>query len=226
MKQAQLISRWNVGCTLLRTIPGILGRSQLNMSNANADQKPLLERLGGTETLDAAIDEFYFRLVCDEELLVFFEGVNLEFLKRHQRNFLNAACTDFPDAEEAAKRIARGHARMFGMGLSEVHFDMVAQHLTETLLCMGVQEELIDEVVANVAPIRAIFQENAKKHSSSAESHPYPEDDRKDLDTVADTVCSSDGSQHGSGVDDQRKKVTGKKKGTFSRLRKRLSASK
>jgi len=196
------------------------------MSNTNTDQKPLLERLGGTEALDAAIDEFYFRLVCDEELLVFFEGVDLEFLKRHQRNFLNAACTDFPDVEEAAKRIARGHARMFGMGLSEVHFDMVAQHLTETLLSMGVEEELTDEVVANLAPIRAIFQENSKKYSSSAESHPYPEDKGEDLDAASETICSSDGSQGGSDVDDQPKDVAEKKKSTFSRFVKRLSASK
>lgn len=54
-------------------------------------EKLLLERIGGTEALRAAVDEFYSRLLEDEALKPFFEGVNIKLLKWHQYNFMSIA---------------------------------------------------------------------------------------------------------------------------------------
>ena len=123
------------------------------------DTTTLLDRLGGNAALDAAIEELYFRLVCDEELLVFFEGVDLALLKAHQTRFMRLAFTKIPPNVDVCEMIARAHGRLFRMGLSAEHFDMVAAHLVETLQVLGISQELIDEVVAVVGPLRAVFEE-------------------------------------------------------------------
>lgn len=51
----------------------------------SAKKAVLLERIGGTDALRAAVDEFYLRLTSDEELKPFFEGVNLKLLKWYDR---------------------------------------------------------------------------------------------------------------------------------------------
>jgi hemoglobin len=48
--------------------------------------------------------------------------------------------------------IARAHA---GRGIEDRHFDRVAQHLVVTLTDMGVPAELVNQVVARVAPLRS-----------------------------------------------------------------------
>ncbi len=58
------------------------------------------------------------------------------------------------------KSMAAAHKRMFEqMGLTAEHFDMVAGHLLATLEDMKVPRPLVDEVVAVVGPLRAIFEE-------------------------------------------------------------------
>lgn len=50
------------------------------------------------------------------------------------------------------------------MGLTEIHFDMVAMHLVASLQHLGVCQELIDEVVAVVGPLRPIFLDAAQTY--------------------------------------------------------------
>ena len=53
------------------------------------------------------------------------------------------------------------------MGLNETHFDTVATVLVGTLQTLGLKEELINEVVAIVAPLRSIFEDNALKPTAT-----------------------------------------------------------
>ncbi|SEO69673.1 hemoglobin [Halorientalis persicus] len=48
----------------------------------------LYERLGGRDGIRAVVDDFYDRLVADERLGPFFEGANMERLRRTQTDFL------------------------------------------------------------------------------------------------------------------------------------------
>lgn len=48
----------------------------------------LYERLGKREGIRAVVDDFYDRLLVDEQLGPFFEGANLEKLRRTQTDFL------------------------------------------------------------------------------------------------------------------------------------------
>jgi hemoglobin len=126
----------------------------------------LLKRLGGVTVLAAAIDEFYFRLLADDSLTIFFQNVDLSWLKNHQKNFLMSALSGSVDVESAIKHIRRAHSRLFDKGLNEKHFDMVATHLVQTLKDMGVEQNLVNEVVAVVGPLRPAFYPAGKKNSS------------------------------------------------------------
>ncbi|RXK46614.1 group I truncated hemoglobin [Halorientalis pallida] len=48
----------------------------------------LYERLGGRDGIRAVVDDFYDRLVADEQLGLFFEGADMERLRRTQTDFL------------------------------------------------------------------------------------------------------------------------------------------
>ena len=138
------------------------------------DERTLLTRLGGEAALKAAVDELYFRLCCDEQLLPFFKGVDMDFLKHHQQRFLGLAFTKIPENVDVADRLTKAHARLFDGGLNETHFDLVAKHLVETLESLGISKDLIDEVLEVVAPLRVIFAKNptASTDAECKESSP------------------------------------------------------
>jgi truncated hemoglobin YjbI len=50
-------------------------------SNAHINKEELLKKIGGEATLHRAVDEFYARLLNDEELKPFFEHANMTVLK-------------------------------------------------------------------------------------------------------------------------------------------------
>eukprot|EP00957_Ditylum_brightwellii_P102394 7805314-Ditylum_brightwellii.AAC.1 len=54
------------------------------------------------------------------------------------------------------------HFRLFEKGLNETHFDSVAKHFVETLQHLGVAQELIDEAVGIIAPLRDVFVKGGK----------------------------------------------------------------
>lgn len=121
----------------------------------------LLDRLGGKAALKAAVDEFYARLVRDHGLLPFFVGVNVEQLKKHQYNFMSTAFTKIPEGMNIAGIIKEKHARLFEMGLSEYHFDLVASHFVATLQYLKVEPSVIDEAAGVILPLRPTFVECA-----------------------------------------------------------------
>ena len=121
-------------------------------------QQTLLERLGGEPALDEAVDLFYDRLVDDPVLENFFEGRDMSRLRRHQAKFMKIAFTGIPEGMDVEKLIFRAHRRLFEKeGLNASHFDLVAGHLVDTLQSLGIAADLIDEVVAIVGPLRAVF---------------------------------------------------------------------
>uniref|UniRef100_A0A7S2EGC6 Globin family profile domain-containing protein n=1 Tax=Ditylum brightwellii TaxID=49249 RepID=A0A7S2EGC6_9STRA len=123
----------------------------------------LLERIGGEPALEAAVDEFYKRLVADNTLKQFFEGISIENLKEHQRKFLRLAFTKIPESIDVEQFMLEKHQRLFCMGLNEKHFDSVATHFVETLQHLGVPKNLIDEAVGIIGPLRPIFEQGAAK---------------------------------------------------------------
>ena len=110
----------------------------------------LFEKLGGKASVEIAVDKFYDRVLKDERIKHFFEGVDMSKQRAHQRAFLTyafggAAHYDGRHMRDAHKKLVEE------MGLNGDHFDAVAENLIETLKEMSVSDELIQEVAAVAA---------------------------------------------------------------------------
>ncbi len=108
----------------------------------------LYERIGGNAAVSAAVEKFYVRVLSDEMLAPFFDGVNIKRLQAHQLAFLSQALGGPKQYSGAA--MSQAHARL---SIEQRHFDAVASHLVETLREMGVDEGAVAEVVDAVAPL-------------------------------------------------------------------------
>jgi hemoglobin len=70
----------------------------------------LFEKLGGGEALSLAVDKFYQRVLNDERIKHFFDGVDLVKQKAHQSAFLSYAFEGSEGYEGVAMREA--HKRL------------------------------------------------------------------------------------------------------------------
>jgi hemoglobin len=110
----------------------------------------LFEKLGGKGAVDLAVERFYERVLDDERIRHFFENVDLNKQRGHQKAFLTYAFGGAPQYDGGTMREAHKHL-VEGMGLNGEHFDAVVENLMETLKELGISDELIEEVAAVVA---------------------------------------------------------------------------
>jgi hemoglobin len=96
------------------------------------------------------VDDFYARVLADPRLAPFFAGTDLSRLKAHQRSFI-AAAIGGPEVF-AGRDMATAHA---GLAISDGDFDAVVAHLVDTLDGLGVPAEIIGQIGAALAPLRA-----------------------------------------------------------------------
>jgi hemoglobin len=107
----------------------------------------LYEQLGGEAAVNAAVDSFYRKVLVDERISRFFEGVDMERQHAKQKAFLTVAFGG-PN-NYSGKDMREGHAHLVKeMGLSDEHFDAVVELLGATLQELGVADDLIEQVAA------------------------------------------------------------------------------
>ena len=108
-------------------------------------QPSLFERLGGAEAVKAAVKGFYDKVLADDRVNGFFEGVDMDRQRRMQTGFLTFAFGGKSGYDGKSLRAA--HAHLVAKGLNDTHFDIILEHLGATLKELGVKDELIQEVV-------------------------------------------------------------------------------
>jgi hemoglobin len=106
----------------------------------------LYEQLGGQAAVDAAVDVFYRRVLSDDLVSPFFEGVDMDKQIGKQKGFLTMAFGG--PHNYTGQDMRRGHAHLVARGLNDAHFDAIAGHLQGALQELGVKQELIDQVLA------------------------------------------------------------------------------
>lgn len=106
----------------------------------------LYERLGGKAAVEAAVDRFYEKVLKDDRIRRFFDGVDMQRQRNKQKAFLSFA---FGGPQNySGKSMRDGHAHLVQRGLNDGHVDAVIENLGATLRELGVAEELIREVAA------------------------------------------------------------------------------
>ena len=113
------------------------------------DSDALYDRLGGQEGVEAVVETFYDRMLGDDRVNGFFEGMAMADLRAHQTAFL-AAVTGGPN-EYDGREMRAAHA---GLDLDDDDFDAVADHLDAALDEHGVSEADRDAVVREVEALR------------------------------------------------------------------------
>lgn len=106
----------------------------------------LFDKLGGEAAVDAAVDIFYRKVLADDRISRFFEGVDMEKQAAKQKAFLTMAFGG--PHNYSGKDMREGHAHLVKDGLNDSHFDAVVENLGATLKELGVSDDLIGEVAA------------------------------------------------------------------------------
>ena len=110
----------------------------------------LYDRVGGDDAIAAAVDGFYERVVTDPTLSAWFEGVDLTTLKAHQRAFL-AVGLGGPEQYEG-RSMRNAHA---GLAITNEAFTTTLGHLADTLRDLGVDPEVLRQIVRRIELMRA-----------------------------------------------------------------------
>jgi hemoglobin len=106
----------------------------------------LFDRLGGEAAVNAAVDIFYRKVLADDRINSFFEGVDMDKQAAKQKAFLTMAFGG-PN-NYTGEDMRKGHAHLVERGLNDTHFDAVVENLGATLKELGVSDDLIGEVAA------------------------------------------------------------------------------
>lgn len=106
----------------------------------------LFEKLGGKDAVEGAVDIFYGKVLADDRIKHFFDGVDMDRQRIKQKAFLTFAFGG-PN-KYSGKNMRDGHAHLVKRGLNDTHFDAVVENLATTLRELSVAEELIGEVAA------------------------------------------------------------------------------
>ena len=106
----------------------------------------LYEKIGGETAVNAAVDIFYRKVLADDRINQFFDGVDMERQAAKQKAFLTFAFGG-PN-NYTGKDMRDGHAHLVARGLDDSHFDAVMENLGATLKELNVPDELIAEAAA------------------------------------------------------------------------------
>ncbi len=110
----------------------------------------IYHKIGGHGALEVVVEDFYCRVLDDDQLSPFFAGTNMNRLKGKQAEFL-AAALGGPE-RYAGPSMKQAHQ---GRGITMHHFNLVAGHLNDSLCAAGVPEETVAEILAVMAPLAA-----------------------------------------------------------------------
>lgn len=109
-------------------------------------EQSLFEKIGGEAAVDAAVDIFYRKVLSDDRISAFFEGVDMDKQAAKQKSFLTMAFGGPHNYTGLDMR--RGHAHLVERGLNDSHVDAVIEDLGATLRELNVGEDLIAQVAA------------------------------------------------------------------------------
>jgi hemoglobin len=108
----------------------------------------IYNKIGGHEALEVVVEDFYVRVLADDQLAGFFAGTNMTRLKGKQAEFL-AAALGGPEPYTGAP-MKQAHQ---GRGITMHHFSLVAGHLRDALTAAGVPAETVTEILGAIAAL-------------------------------------------------------------------------
>ncbi len=112
------------------------------------------EELGGEAAIGLAVDSFYERMLGDDTLAHWFEGMDMVTLKDHQRAFLTVALGG-PE-QYSGRSMRNAHS---GLGITDADYSRTIAHLAAALESLGVAPDLVAVVTRRIELMRAAIVE-------------------------------------------------------------------
>lgn len=111
----------------------------------------MYQQVGGEAGMTKLVDNFYARLWTDPSLDTYFEGIDGDALKKHQRMFLTYVLGAGGPLYEG-QPLTSAHATL---NITDEAFDTVAHHLLLTLEELDVERSLIKIILGFVEGARS-----------------------------------------------------------------------
>jgi hemoglobin len=105
----------------------------------------LYDLIGGRQTIWAATEAFYRRVLADDKLRRFFKGTDMAQLRARQSMFISMLLGG--RIVYTGKDIHAAHALAREQGLNDGHFDWFLEHFREALHEVGVEAYKVEKVI-------------------------------------------------------------------------------
>ncbi|MGB9245392.1 MAG: group 1 truncated hemoglobin [Candidatus Acidiferrales bacterium] len=106
----------------------------------------LFDTIGGRLKINAAVEAFYRKVLADESLRPFFEGIGVDHLRARQSMFVSMLLGG--KTVYTGKDIRAAHDQPRRMGMNESHFEMFLNHFRAALEEIGVQDDRLERIIA------------------------------------------------------------------------------
>ena len=104
----------------------------------------ILDLIGGRRTIKAATELFYDKVLQDDTLRQFFEGVDMAHLRSRQAMFISML---LGGRIYAGKDIHDAHALARDHGLNAAHFDLFLKYFRASMEEVGVKPENAERIM-------------------------------------------------------------------------------
>ncbi len=132
---------------------GVVALAALLSGPALAMEKSLYERLGGYEAISAVVNDFAQKLFIDPQVGSFFKGMGTDTRASFIQKNINLVCNVTGGPCKVISRDAKTiHA---GLGITEADFNVVENHLVDTLDKFKVSAKEKQELLAIIGTLRA-----------------------------------------------------------------------
>ena len=115
-------------------------------SGMDSDETTLYERLGGRDSIEAVVSQFYEYAMADDLINHYFEDTDMQHQIIHQTQFISSV-TGGP-VEYSGEDMRAAHA---GMGIPKEEFDAIAGHLDTAFKEFEVPKKDREDVLAEIA---------------------------------------------------------------------------
>jgi hemoglobin len=105
----------------------------------------LYETIGGRLKINAAVELFYKKVLADESLRPFFEGVGMDHVRARQSMFVSMLLGG--RVVYTGKDIHTAHEQPRKMGMNASHFETFLKHFRASLEEVGVQPGRLEQVI-------------------------------------------------------------------------------